>query len=170
MRPRVDSMPSLETKVSGTNRQETHRKPSGTWENRNFQTLNGSLRCGPVSIRCPLWNLRFLGQPARKHTGNPLGTPKLQNAQRELKMRPRVDSMPSLETKVSGANRHETHRKLPGNPLGTPKLQNAQRELKMRPHVDSLPSLETKVSGANPQKTHRKSPGNPATSKRSTGT
>ena len=29
---------------------------------------------------------------------------KLQNAQRELKMRPHVDSMPSLETKVSGAN------------------------------------------------------------------
>ena len=28
----------------------------------------------------------------------------LQNAQRELKMRPHVDSMPSLETKVSGAN------------------------------------------------------------------
>ena len=39
-------------------------------------------------------------------------TPKLQNAQRELKMRPHVDSMPSLETKVSGAN--------PGNSFTEP--------------------------------------------------
>ena len=39
---------------------------------------------------------------------------KLQNAQRELKTSPRVDSTPSLKTKVSGTNPRETHRKPKG--------------------------------------------------------
>ena len=85
MRPRVDSMPSLETKVSGANRQEPHRKPQET----------STHRISP---------------------GNTLEPPELRNAQREL-MRPRVDSMSSLETMVSVTNHQET----PGKPLGNPK-------------------------------------------------